>query len=90
MPVSPPQRPGFDRSSDHVGFVVENWHWGRFSPSSLDSRTFLIPFTPLLSPIITTTTIIIIIQGWYSSPIVASVTVSSQHNEIKKGVPRQS
>jgi hypothetical protein len=26
-----PQRPGFAPGSIHVGFVVEKWHWDRFS-----------------------------------------------------------
>jgi hypothetical protein len=29
----PPRRPGFKPGSSHVGFVVEKWRWGRFSPS---------------------------------------------------------
>jgi hypothetical protein len=27
------RRPGFDPGSGQVGFVVDKWRWGRFSPS---------------------------------------------------------
>jgi hypothetical protein len=39
-----PRRPGFDPGSVHVGFVVDKWHWDRFSPRVL--RFYPVNFIP--------------------------------------------
>jgi hypothetical protein len=46
--------------AQHVGFVVDKWHWGRFFPTTLVS---------LANHDSTNFSIIINTRGWHNSPI---------------------
>jgi hypothetical protein len=61
-----PRQSGFETEFDHLDSWWRKWHWGRFLPSTLVSPANL-HFTSC-------PTIAIIIWGWYSRPVVASVS----------------
>jgi hypothetical protein len=61
--------------SSHVGFVVEKWFWGRFSPS-----TSVSPATLHSTNFCTIS--ITYHPGWYSRPVVAAVP-NVPHHEFK-------
>jgi hypothetical protein len=72
-----PRRPaGFDPGSVHVGFVVDKWHWDRFSPStSVFPCQFHSTGAPLLGK--TKKNTIIFITGLQNKPQGCGASVAS-------------